>query len=279
MKSTYKRDYPFAYNNLREEYERIKSVLINIEFQDEKLSSIKDQMLKYSMPEIKDMLTHLKETKDFIIPFLKEIQHANSLIDEVDEQKLSSEVLHIKLVNQLLYRFTSDLNRIIEDIKLQCIENDWVDSLLKLVDTDDINSLEDSGNTLLMRATSCKYPSIKIINKLLELGADPFTKCRFSETPFSKAINNDNWELAKKYLEHKITSLNQDELITSELKVLYKLCNELEVEKFYFDLAHDLFSSEITNILGLDPASTEICLLHIKENYEALGKDSDILYT
>lgn len=273
MRAGYKRDYSFAYDNLCKEYERMKSELTNIGFQDKKLASTIDGLQQHSMSD--DMFIGLAQTKSVVVPLYEQIQKEDFF--SADDQQFE---INCKLLNQLLCRFIDKLDRIIADIKLQCIENGLVANLLRFVDNDNINLLDESGNTLLMQATSYKYPSINIVNKLLELGADPFTICRFNETPFSKAINNDNWVLARNYLARKVNLLGQEDASKKEeLRGLDTLYDASDAETFYHKLVEFLSSPQITSSLGLDEASTDICLVHINENYEALGKDSDALYT
>jgi len=278
------RNYPHAYNNLRTGYEQLKGILQKVNFQDEDSKRRKQEVLNYSL--------EISETPGYIPLGLKKahsiLAKNKSLFDIQDhddppaaEKALTTETVNIKILNSLYFRFTSDLNRVIEDIKLDYIESDDYDGLSNLIDIpQDINSRDSDGNTLLLYATSCPSSGNKILTKLLlELNADPFIKCRFNETPFSKAINSDNLDLAKKYLKHKIVlSEGQVDLQnSSSITELHKL-EELNEEEFYCNLAHDLFDENIMGILGLDETSRDVCFLHIRENYVSLGLDSDELY-
>jgi len=180
------------------------------------------------------------------------------------------------VLGMLVDRFTSDLSRVIKDIKLECIKNDWDGALLKLIDTMDVDHRDDD-NTLLMSATSYARPPAKIINKLLALDADPFAKCRFDETPFSKALGDGNLNLAKVYFHHKV-----DHLSLTDKSVVLKVLQQLEAtstpQAFYGELARGLQDKTITNVLGLDHESIETCLMHVGEGYEALGLDSAVLW-
>jgi hypothetical protein len=267
--------------NLSEGYEQLKTMLNKVDFQDQNLNSRKEEVLNYSM-DTNNIPVGLKTAQSII--------NNNKTLFEIQEHSpaakkaltIDTETMNITMLNQLFLRFTFDLNRMIEDIKLHYIENDDYDSLSNLIDiSKDVNVRDSDDNTLLMYATSCPSAGNKIITKLLEFRADPFIKCRFNETPFAKAINIDNLDLAKKYLEHKTKLLEyQSELQNNPLiEELHKLGEESKAEDFYCKLAHGLFTPGIMDILGLDDTSRDVCFLHIKENYEALGQDSDVLYS
>ncbi len=279
MKIRIKKDYPYAYNSLREGYEQTKNCVKNIDLHDKDLNTMKDRLFVGEMPKTGDMFADLKNTQSIInqtISSLKEIeaQYDSKASDNPD--LLSKTKIYIQTISTLVSRFVGSLNSLTEDLKLQSLQHDWEDSLLKLVDAKEIDHRDKDGNTLLMKATSQAQPPAKIINKLLELGADPFTKCRFDETPFSKAIGNDNLDLAKIYFHYKVDHLSQPAKVIA-LGALQKLEAASTPKIFYEELALDLQDSSLTDVLGLDQDSIQTCLTHVGKGYEALGLDSGIL--
>jgi hypothetical protein len=273
-----RKNYTVAHQNLCDQYKLTKSAIEKMDFKDASLDAIKTQLLAYNMPKDNDMLIDLKSAQDSIgsaTRLLHEsVQKYNCSTS--DDVPLQTETINARILSMLVDRFTSDLNRVIKDIRLECLEHDHDGALLKLIDKHDVDH-KDDGNTLLMSATSQAQPPVKIISALLNLNADPFIKCRFDESPFSKAVSNNNIDLAKKYFHHKV-----DHLIPADKEVVLNALLQLEAtstsKAFYEELAHDLQDKAITSVLGLDQDCINTCLIHVGECYEALGLDSGLLY-
>ncbi|AVP88043.1 hypothetical protein phytr_11180 [Candidatus Phycorickettsia trachydisci] len=260
------KNYPGAYKGLLNEFKNLKNFTTKLNFEEEDLNQIKNQLLEYDMSAEFD-LVNLKDAQKFIKPIEKALARSEQ------------DTTNFKALSMCVKNFNDNLNQVIEDIKLECIQNDWADNLLKIVGTkrDDINALDESGNTILMHATSLHCPSMRVINKLLELKADPFIPCAFDETPFSKAIKAENVDLAQKYLGHKASLLG--EAAQPKIKgMMDKLCEASLPEDFYFTLAQDLSDSSFTEALGWKADVTDTCVMHIKDNYEILGKIEELPY-
>lgn len=260
------KNYPRAYEGLVNEFKNLKNFTTKLNFEEEDLNQIKNQLLEYYM-KVEFNLVNLKNAQEFIKPIVKGLALAEQ------------DTINFKALSMCVKHFNDSLNQVIEDIKIECIKNDWADNLLKIVGTksDDVNALDESGNTILMHATSLHLPSMRVINKLLELKADPFIPCTLDETPFSKAIKAGNICLAQKYLEYKDSLLEE----SAPLKIkgmINKLREATLPEDFYFTLAQDLSDPSFMKALGWGPDVADTCVMHIKDNYEILGKVEELPY-
>lgn len=173
-----------------------------------------------------------------------------------------------KLINILISFFRNNINSSVQNILLKCVEYDFVEGLCKLINSDEINKLDEDNNTLLTYATSHKYPSLKSIDKLLEFKADPFIECRFHETAFSRAIENNNLDLATRYCKIKIP-------LSNVFDILDQFNKDSDSKNYYQELTKIISDEKITNMLGLNSKTIRTIRLHIMENYNGLGFDSN----
>jgi len=259
--------YIEGYSNLSSQYNYIKDMISKIDFQDDVLKKIKEQIVSFSPFEDGDIYVSLKKMQDFLTPIAHKIQKITESIDF--SKPLNVESTNTGLLDMKLYKLNNALKNVIRDIKSECLENDWDEPLLKIVDSTNVN-------TLLLEATSQPLTPKKTIEGLLKLGANPFFKLDFDETPFSKAVAKGKLELAKLYLQNTVGTLREGYDATT-LGLLQKLVETPDEKIFCEELAQDLHNENFTNLLGLNSDTINICRASIREGYEELGCDSRTL--
>lgn len=263
------KDYTIGYKHLCDQYAQIQRGM-----NDMGLNTTEKQkaIILFPIPKNGNTLKNLKDVKEKILPKLQE------LMSKKEETKASDSNIKSKVLDMLIERFTDSFNRVVEDIKLECMQKDLLESLLSLINPQEINKVEADGDTLLMKATLQPYPPKKIIEFLLKNGADPFITCRFEKTPFSEAISKDNLGLTIAYLKQKSSlcdTLDRTKLSESVAK-LSAQDSEAEVYKELAKMLHK--ESEISKILGLTEGGLQSCYLDISQVYESLGQDSEVLF-
>jgi len=120
----------------------------------------------------------------------------------------------------------------------------------------EIDKLDDTGNTLLMYATA--HEAKPLIQQLIELGANPFKADKLGNSAFSIAISNRNENIAKIFLK-KIIS---DESVFEE---------EEHSLPFYID---ELCTKKSAVILGVSKAEVEAFCDVAKEYYTSIDLDN-----
>jgi ankyrin repeat protein len=257
-----KKNYQAYYEAIIEDFSRLKTILLQIDVDDEQLREIKEAILQLDLDPHKIFECTAELNKIFV----KNNALYGALKASVDENKeleLTQSLIYEKLLLSMWDRFQFDLDRHTNGLKMQCIENDWVKQFIKLIEGQDVNILDSDQETFLLKAT--KAQSFKIIQELLNRGADPFIGNKFGESAFSLALQDQNIHLAKIYLDLK----NHPEEVKRQSE------QDIFPKDFYQEVAHLLQE----NSLQLDEKVIQESFMRISENYQLLGADTEDLWS
>lgn len=225
--------------------------------------------IKLSLQDITAQLAELEYAED---PIIK--SYIASLSVSCPEcQNIAAKSLHTMKQYFIEYDHADSLSKAFE------MESGSFQSISEYIDA----PCDVSDSTMLIKAA--KHSSTKVINMLLEKGANPFKANKYGESAFSVLLSNHMEEHAKKCLQQFTKTLSsslssQDSEIILELtKILESKVTPGELEKF---IAANICSSQhqgFREMLGYDDRAAKTCFDAALESYKCLGenvKNSDV---
>lgn len=221
---------------------------------------------------------------------LKDVAVKVSQLGHSYDSMIESNIIGLK---ELLPKCQNIAAKILHKMKQYFIEYDHADSLSKAfeMESNSFQSISEyidaacdaSDSTMFIKAA--KHSSTKVIDMLLEKGANPFKANKYGESAFSLLLSHHMEEHAKKCL-HQFTKALPSSIASQDSEIILELTKILksntapgELEKF---IATNICSAQhqaFREMLGYDDQAAKTCFDAALESYKCLGeniKHSDV---